>query len=50
VPQILRLFFGAAFNTNAHPALEAYKRAYPEEFARAAELQERLAARTPKEG
>jgi protocatechuate 4,5-dioxygenase alpha chain len=35
VPQILRLFFGAAFNANSHPALEAYKRAYPEETARA---------------
>jgi len=33
--QILRLFYGAAFNTNAHPALDAYKRAYPEETARA---------------
>src|SRR4029450_1847371 len=28
VPQILRLFYGAAANTNSHPALEAYKRAY----------------------
>ena len=35
VPQILRLFYGASANTNAHPALEAYKRAYPEETARA---------------
>ena len=26
VPQILRLFYGAAANSNAHPALEAYKR------------------------
>jgi hypothetical protein len=33
--QILRLFYGAAFNSNAHPALEAYKRAFPEETARA---------------
>jgi len=45
VPQILRLFHGASANSNAHPALEAYKRAYPEESARAAELQARLAAR-----
>ena len=35
VPQILRLFYGASANSNAHPALEAYKRAYPEETARA---------------
>jgi hypothetical protein len=49
VPQILRLFFGAAANSNAHPALEAYKRAYPEESARAAELQARLAARAARE-
>jgi protocatechuate 4,5-dioxygenase alpha chain len=35
VPQILRIFYGAAMNTNAHPALEAYRRAYPEETARA---------------
>src|SRR5262245_3982394 len=35
VPQILRLFHGASANTNAHPVLEAYRRAYPEESARA---------------
>jgi protocatechuate 4,5-dioxygenase alpha chain len=35
LPQILRLFHGASANANSHPALEAYKRAYPEEFARA---------------
>ena len=45
VPQILRLFFGASANTNAHPALEAYKRAYPEESARALALQAELGAR-----
>jgi Aromatic-ring-opening dioxygenase LigAB, LigA subunit len=50
VPQILRLFYGASANSNAHPALEAYKRAYPEESARALELQARLAARGAKEG
>ena len=43
VPQILRLFFGASANSNAHPALEAYKRAYPEETARAFALLERRA-------
>lgn len=35
IPQILRLFFGASANSNASRALEAYKRAYPEETARA---------------
>jgi hypothetical protein len=35
VPQILRLFYGAAANSNAHPVLDAYRRAYPEESARA---------------
>jgi protocatechuate 4,5-dioxygenase alpha chain len=35
VPQILRLFYGASANTNAHPALEAYQKAYPEESAKA---------------
>jgi hypothetical protein len=35
VPQILRLFFGAAQNSNASAALECYRRAFPEETARA---------------
>jgi protocatechuate 4,5-dioxygenase alpha chain len=35
VPQILRLFFGAAQNSNASAALECYKRAFPEEAAQA---------------
>lgn len=35
VPQILRLFYGASANANSHPALEAYKRAYPEDAAKA---------------
>ena len=35
VPQILRLFHGAAANSNAHPVLDAYRRAYPDESARA---------------
>src|SRR5262245_51143535 len=48
VPQILRLFFGASANSNAHPALEAYKRAYPEESARALSLAAAVAgARAP---
>ena len=38
IPQIMRLFYGAAMNTNNHPALEAYKRAFPEETARAMRL------------
>jgi len=35
VPQLLRVFFGAAYNSNASAALECYKRAFPEETARA---------------
>ncbi len=46
IPQILRLFYGARGNSNAHPALEAYRRAYPEEFERA-EAVERGKARRP---
>jgi protocatechuate 4,5-dioxygenase alpha chain len=45
VPQILRLFFGAAQNSNASAALECYKRAFPEETARALALQARLEGR-----
>ena len=45
VPQILRLFYGASLNSNSHPALEAYKRAYPEETAQAFELVEQLERR-----
>ena len=45
VPQILRLFYGASGNTNAHPALEAYQRAYPEEAAQAMKLQAELEQR-----
>ena len=40
IPQILRLFFGTSANSNRHPALEAYKRAYPEETAEALRVQE----------
>jgi hypothetical protein len=42
VPQILRLFFGAAQNSNASAALECYRRAFPEETAQAMALQRRL--------
>jgi len=45
VPQILRLFYGAAANTNSHPALEAYKRAYPDEAAKSLRLQAELEKR-----
>jgi len=45
VPQILRLFYGASANANSHPALEAYKRAYPEESERAMRRQAELEAR-----
>ncbi|HXH82120.1 MAG TPA: hypothetical protein VNN07_04235 [Candidatus Tectomicrobia bacterium] len=45
VPQILRLFFGAAQNTNASAALECYRRAFPEETAQAMALQARLEGR-----
>src|SRR3989440_11596820 len=45
VPQILRLFFGAAHNTNASAALECYKRAFPEETARALARQAALEGR-----
>src|SRR6266481_8302118 len=45
VPQILRLFYGASANANSHPALQAYRRAYPEESERALKLQEELEKR-----
>ena len=45
VPQILRLFFGAAQNSNASAALECYKRAFPTETAEAMALQARLERR-----
>jgi protocatechuate 4,5-dioxygenase alpha chain len=46
VPQILRLFHGASANANSHPALEAYKRAYPEESQKALRRQAELEARS----
>ena len=45
VPQILRLFYGASANANSHPALEAYKKAYPEEAAKAMRFQAELEGR-----
>ncbi len=41
VPQILRLFFGAAQNANASAALQCYRRAFPEETAKAMALETR---------
>src|SRR5712692_11659976 len=46
IPQILRLFFGAAANANSHPALEAYKRAFPDEAAQSERLQAELDRRS----
>ena len=48
IPQILRLAYGAARNSNTHPALEAYQRAFPEETARALALAARLERRGPR--
>ena len=45
IPQILRLFYGASANSNSHPALEAYRRAYPDETAAAERLLARPARR-----
>jgi protocatechuate 4,5-dioxygenase alpha chain len=42
VPQILRLFFGNVQNSNSSETLECYKRAFPEETARALALQKKL--------
>src|ERR1044071_2327240 len=41
IPQILRLFFGARFNSNASPALQAHRRAFAEETERAMAVQQR---------
>jgi hypothetical protein len=45
VPQILRLFFGNAQNSNSSETLACYKRAFPTETAQALELQARLEAK-----
>ena len=42
VPQILRLFFGNAQNSNSSETLECYKRAFPKETTQALERQARL--------
>ena len=44
LPQIFRLFYGTKAASNAHPALEAWKRAYPEEFERAQMIERAKAA------
>ena len=49
VPQILRLFFGNAQNSNASETLECYRRAFPEETARALELQARIEGQRARE-
>ncbi len=36
ITQIMRLSFGNSGASNAHPALEAFRRAYPEQFEHAA--------------
>ena len=46
VPQILRLYFGTANNSNASAALERYQRAFPEETAKALALKARLEGRS----
>jgi len=46
IPQILRLFYGAAANANSHPALEAYKKAYPDELEQSERLQAELERRS----
>jgi|SRR5215471_1421818 len=48
IPQILRLFFGAGANSNASAALECYKRAFPEETARALAAQAAFAERSSR--
>jgi protocatechuate 4,5-dioxygenase alpha chain len=48
IPQIMRLFYGASLNTNTHPALEAYKRAFPEETAKSVALAAALEKRTTR--
>jgi hypothetical protein len=45
VPQILRLFFGNAQNSNASATLECYRRAFPAETAQAMTLRERQEGR-----
>jgi protocatechuate 4,5-dioxygenase alpha chain len=45
VPQLLRVFFGAAYNSNASAALDCYARAFPEETARALAHQARSEGR-----
>jgi hypothetical protein len=45
VPQILRLFLGTGQNTNSSATLECYRRAFPEETAKAMALHARLQGR-----
>jgi len=49
LPQIMRLFHGNSGNTNSHPVLEAYKRAFPAETAQALAHQQRIEGRRSTE-
>lgn len=40
IPQILRLFYGAGANTNTSAVIDAYKRAFPVETAKAMEVEQ----------
>jgi hypothetical protein len=40
IPQILRLFYGAGANANTSAVIDAYKRAFPAETAKALEVQQ----------
>ncbi len=41
IPQIMRLFYGAGANANTSAVIDAYKRAFPAETAKAMAVQER---------
>ena len=40
IPQIMRLFYGAGANANTSAVIDAYKRAFPAETAKAMEVQQ----------
>ncbi|MBI2203388.1 MAG: hypothetical protein HYU41_06000 [Candidatus Rokubacteria bacterium] len=40
IPQILRLFYGAGANANTSAVIDAYKRAFPVETAKAMEVEQ----------
>jgi protocatechuate 4,5-dioxygenase alpha chain len=41
IPQILRLFYGAGANANTSAVIDAYRRAFPIETAKAMEVEQR---------